>query len=500
VPNSLNERPSTAYQRQHRRLKSSSLHTLCAGLLLAACTQFTAPEAPELGAPELDLSTAGGSWTELFNERNLDGWYTVLQGQGKNRDPQNVVKVEDGTMHILDVPDQGQRQGFGYVATRRSYSNYHLRFQYRWGNKRFAPRADKKRDSGVLYHLKRDGVWPSSAEFQVQEGDTGDFWLIGGTNMTTTVASTSENPKRYRKGGETYKTKPGRFVPLANSHTADKREGWNTVELIVKGDDVVHIVNGEVVNRGENLRDGRGRPLTGGRIAFQVEGAEVYYKNIEIKAVSGDNGSDEPEVEPDDRNGKRISLFSDGSTDAWKPKNSDGQRWSVKDGALEVREGSRIAQNDFRTKERFGDFKMHLEFQIPPSPPGTGEQGRGNSGVYLQGRYEVQILDSFRRPLRGQDDAGAIYGVRNARRNASRPVGSWQSFDITFRAARFDGDRKVAPARVSVIWNGVLAHRNVVVRRPTQLGDPESASPGPIVLQDHGRPVRYRNIWIEPLN
>ncbi len=495
MSNSLIERSSAIHS---KNLFRGRLYTLCAGLLLAGCTQFTTPETPDLEASE--LGTLGGSWTELFNERNLDGWYTVLQGQGRNRDPQGVVKVEDGTMHILDVPDRGQRQGFGYVATRRSYSNYHLSFEYRWGDKRFAPRADKKRDSGVLYHLRRDGVWPSSAELQVQEGDTGDFWLIGGVNVTTTVASTSENPKRYRKGGETYKTRPGRFVPIANSHTNDKREGWNKVELIVEGDNVTHIVNGEVVNRGEDLRDGRGRPLTGGRIAFQVEGAEVYYKNIKIKSVSGGGRSDpEPEVEPD-RSGKRISLFSGGSTDAWKPKNSDGRSWSVEDGALEVREGSRISQNDFRTKEKFDDFKLHLEFQIPPSPPEAREQGRGNSGVYLQGRYEVQILDSFRRPLRGRDDAGAIYGVRDASRNMSRPVGSWQSYDITFRAARFNGDRKVAPARVSVLWNGVLVHRGVVLRRPTRLGDPESASPGPIVLQDHGRPVRYRNIWIEPLN
>lgn len=473
------------------------LPMLCTTLLLAACTQFTPPETPELDASEVSLSTAGGSWTELFNERNLDGWYTYLQSRGRNRDPQGVIKVEDGMLHILDVPDKGQRQEFGYVATQKSYSNYHLRFQYRWGEKRFAPRADKKRDSGVVYHVKRDKVWPSGVELQVQEGDTGDFWLIGGTHMTTTVASTSENPKRYRKGGTPYTTRPGRFVPLANSHTQDKRDGWNTVELIVSGDTAVHIVNGEVVNRAERLRDARGKPLTGGRIVFQVEGAEVYYKNIEIKPVVEETGSGE---EPDtNQGGKRISLFSGGGTDAWRPKNSDGERWSVEDGTLEVRPGSRITQNDFQTKQKFDDFRLHLEFQVPPSPPSAREQGRGNSGVYLQGRYEVQILDSYRRRLRGRDDAGAIYGVRDASRNVSRPVGSWQTYDVTFRAARFSGDRKVSPARLSLRWNGVLVHNNVIVRRSTRLGAPEGSSAGPIILQDHGRPVRFRDIWIEPL-
>ena len=468
---------------------------LCTALL-AACTQFTPPETPELDAPEVSLGTAGSGWTELFNEENLNGWYVYLQGRGR----QGVVKVEDGKLRILDIPNKGQRQGFGYVATRKSYSNYHLRFQYRWEDEKFAPRADKKRDSGLLYHFRRNRVWPSGVELQVQEDDTGDLWLLGGTRATTTVKSTSAHPKRYRKDGKSYTTRPGRFMLVAKSHENDKRSGWNTVELIAEGDTVVHIVNGEVVNRAERLRDARGRPLRGGRIAFQVEGAEVSYKNIEIKQLVEETGSGEPDRGEANRRGERITLFDGGDTDAWQPKNSDGERWKVKDGALEVRPGSRIAQNDFETKKEFDDFRLHLEFQVPPSPPSAREQGRGNSGVYLQGRYEVQILDSFRRPLRGRDDAGAIYGVRNARRNMSRPVGSWQSYDITFRAARFNGDRKVAPARVSVRWNGVPVHRGVVLRRPTRLGAPEGPSAGPIVLQDHGRPVRYRNIWIEPLN
>ena len=117
-------------------------------------------------------------------------------------------------LHILDVPDRGQRQEFGYLATNRSYGDYHLRFQYRWGDKRFAPRDNAKRDSGVMYHLSgRDRVWPRSVELQVQEGDTGDFWLIGGTTLSTTVASKRENPKRYREGGDPYTTRAGLVRP-----------------------------------------------------------------------------------------------------------------------------------------------------------------------------------------------------------------------------------------------------------------------------------------------
>ena len=445
------------------------------------------------------VTPSGDGWTSLFNGRNLDGWTTFLPSKGRNNDPQGVFKVENGMLHILDIPSSSKKQEFGYVATERSYGDYHLRFEYRWGDKRFAPRADTKRDSGVVYHIKGgDRVWPKGPELQVQEGDTGDFWLLGGVTMKTTVASTKENPKRYREGGTPYTTQAGSYVQVAKNRTQDSRNGWNTVELIVQGDEAVHIVNGEVVNRGEDLRSG-GRPLTDGRIAFQAEGAEVYYRNIEMKPlVSGSGGSGGGGNSGG--SGKRITLFDGGSTAAWTPANSGGERWSVEDGTLEVNPGSRVGANDLETKQTFGDFKLHVEFQVPDSPSGTSEQNRGNSGIYLQGRYEVQVLDSYRRSLGGQNDAGAVYGIKDASRNASRPPGSWQSYDITFRAPKYSGSRKVGPAYVSVVWNGVQVHYGTAISRKTTLGDAEGPSDGPIRLQDHGKRVRYRNIWIEPLD
>lgn len=448
---------------------------------------------PAGGSAGPGTAPTGGGWVPLFNGRDLAGWSTFLSSRGRNNDPQGVIKVEDGTIHILDVPDRGQRQDFGYLATTRRYGDYHLRFQYRWGSKRFAPRDNAVRDSGVIYHIGGgDRVWPAGAELQVQEGDTGDFWMLGGTVLTTTVASASANPVRYREGGTPYTTRPGSYVRVAKNATRDARSGWNTVELIVRGDEAVHIVNGAVVNRAVRLRDAGGDPLTAGRIAFQVEGAEVYYRDIEIKPLVGETGGGTA-------TGGRTVLFNGSSTAAWEPARG-GARWPVKNGAMEVPPGSRVGANDFQTKGDFGDFKLHLEFMVPPSPRSAGEQGRGNSGVYLQGRYEVQILDSYGRTLSGQNDAGAVYGVRDAARNASRPAGSWQSYDITFRAARYSGGRKVSPAYVTVYWNGVRVHAGTAVPRSTTLGAPEGPSRGPIRLQDHGRPVRYRNIWIEPLN
>ncbi len=463
------------------------------GYKLALDTLTLVPEATS----EPVTSSGGGDWTPLFNGRNLDGWTTYLPSKGRNNDPQGVFKAENGMLHILDVPGSSKKQEFGYVATNRAYGDYHLRFEYRWGDKRFAPRERSLRDSGVVYHIRgSDRVWPRGPELQVQEGDTGDFWLLGGVTMNTTVASTREKPVRYREGGTPYTTQAGSYVQVTKNRTQDSRSGWNTVELIVRGDEAVHIVNGEVVNRGTDLRSS-GKPLTEGRIAFQAEGAEVYYRNIEMKPLESSPSSSGGSSEG---SGKRITLFDGGSTDAWTPVNRGGERWSVKGGALEVNPGSRVGANDLETKQTFGDFKLHVEFQVPDSPSGTSEQNRGNSGIYLQGRYEVQVLDSYRQKLSGQNDAGAVYGVKDASRNASRPAGSWQSYDITFRAPKYSGSRKVGPAYVSVVWNGVQVHYGTAIPRKTTLGDAEGPNNGPIRLQDHGKRVRYRNIWLEPLD
>ena len=453
---------------------------------------------PVGAAPSEPVRPNSSEWISLFNGKNLDGWTTFLSSEGRNRDPQGVFKAENGMLHILDVPNRGQRQAFGYLATNRSYGDYHLRFQYRWGDKRFVPRDRAKRDSGVVYHIQgSDRVWPKSVELQVQEGDTGDFWLLGGVTMETTVASTGGDPKRYREGGVPYTTRAGSYVRVAKDRTRDSRSGWNTVELIVRGDSAVHIVNGEVVNRGEHLRSS-GKPLTAGRIAFQAEGAEVYYRNIELKPLVSESGGGNSSG---GSSGKRITLFAGGSAAEWTPKNRGGSSWNVRDGALEVNPGSRVGQNDLETKRSFGDFKLHVEFQVPKSSSGASEQNRGNSGIYLQGRYEVQVLDSYRQTLSGKNDAGAVYGVKDASRNASRPAGSWQSYDITFRAPKYSGSRKVGPAYVSVVWNGVRVHSGTAIPRKTTLGDAEGPSDGPIRLQDHGHwRVRYRNIWVEPLN
>ncbi|MCX5648696.1 MAG: DUF1080 domain-containing protein [Planctomycetota bacterium] len=158
-----------------------------------------------------------------------------------------------------------------------------------------------------------------------------------------------------------------------------------------------------------------------------------------------------------------------------------------------------VGKGDNRSKRDFGDIRLHLEFMTPYTPD-KGGQGRGNSGVYLQDRYEIQVLDSF--GLESKDgDCGGIYKVGAPMVNACLPPGRWQTYDITFTAARFDANgKKTASARVTVIHNGAVIHEDREIPGPTGGARSKTeAAVAPLRLQDHGNPVRFRNIWVVEL-
>jgi Domain of Unknown Function (DUF1080) len=191
-----------------------------------------------------------------------------------------------------------------------------------------------------------------------------------------------------------------------------------------------------------------------------------------------------------------IVLFDGKNLDQWVSKNDPKKpaAWKLVDGgAMQVQGG------DIITKEKFGgSFKLHVEFRVPYMPKATG-QGRGNSGVYVQGRYEVQVLDSY--GLDSKDnDCGGIYGVAKPLVNACKAPTIWQSYDIDFHSPKFADGKKTEPARISVLHNGIKIHDDVKITKDNTTaglgGDP--STPGPIMLQDHGNPVQYRNIWIVP--
>ncbi len=170
-------------------------------------------------------------------------------------------------------------------------------------------------------------------------------------------------------------------------------------------------------------------------------------------------------------------------------------QWRLVDGAMEVKPGS----GSIVTRRKFTDFRLHVEFRTPFMPEARG-QDRGNSGVYLQGRYEIQVLDSY--GLEGRDnECGGIYKVANPRINMCAPPLQWQTYDISFRSPRFDSNKKkIRSATVTVLHNGVEIHKDVEVDFPTG-GEVDSdiSQAGGIFFQDHGNRVRYRNVWLEEI-
>ena len=193
-------------------------------------------------------------------------------------------------------------------------------------------------------------------------------------------------------------------------------------------------------------------------------------------------------------------LFDGRDLSQWAQRDRSGATiaptWAVRDGYFETGKGSLV------TRAAFGDVQLHLEWATPAIISGNS-QGRGNSGVFLMGLYEIQVLDSYNNPTYADGQAGAMYGQWPPLVNPVRRPGEWQSYDIVFEAPRFEGSRLTKPAFMTVFLNGVLLHNRKELMGPTVHRALASYSPqapdAPLVLQDHQQPVRYRNIWIRRL-
>ena len=197
-----------------------------------------------------------------------------------------------------------------------------------------------------------------------------------------------------------------------------------------------------------------------------------------------------------------IQLFNGKDLSQWVNVMRGGTarepKWRVENGYIEIvpRTGRLV------TKEKFGNCQLHVEWMVPVGSDGAG-QGRGNSGIELMGRYEIQVLESFENVTYADGQAGSIYGQWPPRVNVSRPQGEWNSYDIVFEAPRFEAEKLTKPAYVTVVHNGVMVHHRqeilgaAIHRRVAtyKAHEPEE----PLSLQDHGRPVRFRNIWIRRL-
>jgi putative membrane-bound dehydrogenase-like protein len=245
-----------------------------------------------LAGPSGSAPKKGDGWVPLFNGKDLDGWSTYFDGRGRNGKTDDLVRVEDGVIHLYPTGADGDARPAGYLATDKAYSYYQLRFEYKWGGKGSTPRA-----GGLMYHVVGpDTLWPRGLECRLDEGHAGDLGTVSGTRVTTTV-----DPRRPKADGESTYLDPEqggavhtqggagdtRVVRSGDAET----DGWNQVELTAKGGSAVHVVNGKVVNRCTDVRQlgagGAWVPLTAGRLVLRAEGAEVLYRNLAIKPVWG---------------------------------------------------------------------------------------------------------------------------------------------------------------------------------------------------------------------
>lgn len=194
-----------------------------------------------------------------------------------------------------------------------------------------------------------------------------------------------------------------------------------------------------------------------------------------------------------------IVLFDGTDLSKWQDDKGNESKWVIHDGIMEC-----VPKSGYIfTKEKFGDFQLHVEWAEPAKVEGSS-QGRGNSGVFLQNQFEIQVLDNYNNPTYPDGQCGAIYGQSPPLVNACKMPDQWQTYDIIFTAARWDDHKLVSPAYVTVIQNGILVQNHQPIIGPTghrTLGTYKHELPatGPLALQDHGNPIRYRNIWIRNL-
>ncbi|GAB3319752.1 DUF1080 domain-containing protein [Larkinella ripae] len=199
----------------------------------------------------------------------------------------------------------------------------------------------------------------------------------------------------------------------------------------------------------------------------------------------------------DGKDGSKWVSVKDYNPNNWNGVTEGSNTWPVRDGAMFSAKGASL-----RTKQEFQDFQLHIEFRAPDKVEGNG-QGRGNSGIFLQGRYELQVLDGYNNPTYSNGMVGSIYKQAIPLVNPSRKPGEWQTYDIIYYAPKFNKDGMMAEqGKVTVLLNGVLVLYNFNIKGTTEyIGYPkvQPHGKGPLLLQDHGNPVGFRNIWIREL-
>jgi hypothetical protein len=248
------------------------------------------------------LHAAETGWTSLFNGRDLTGWTTWISMQpdspnmpaptsvrGLNKDPKKVFSVADGMLRVSG-------EEWGAVSTVGEYENFHLKFEFKWGSRKWAPRLDAPRDSGLLYYAvgpegAQSGHWMRSHEFQLQEGDCADYHSLDGVLVDAHVGDANEGDWKFYRYDPQLPLRTGLHARILKQVNYEKPTGeWNTMEVIADGKTLIHIVNGHEVLRVTNSRrlvDGKVVPLTRGKFSLQSEGSEAFFRNIRVRQLDG---------------------------------------------------------------------------------------------------------------------------------------------------------------------------------------------------------------------
>lgn len=234
-------------------------------------------------------------WRSLFNGRNLDGWTLFEQGEG-NADPHGAISIENGVLRLLGPKFKGpDKASFGHIATTGDHANFHLRMEFRFGTRRFAPRMLQRRNSGLLYHMgpERDRLFPDCVEFQFEEGDIGDAIMVNTRALQGPQLGGTPLWPSYFPGLPTEYAEPlsaGGVARQWHRHNGqyERLDDWNTIDLYAFDDQAAHLVNGRIVNTLFRMIGRDGTPLTKGRIALEFEAAEVFMRNVMIRDLSAD--------------------------------------------------------------------------------------------------------------------------------------------------------------------------------------------------------------------
>lgn len=240
-------------------------------------------------------------WTPLFNGRNLDNFRIAYSSVPTDGRPASAMfEVKDGMVHTYPGQAAGTPQPSAYFQTRDEYSNYVLHLEYKWGDRKFAPRMARLKDAGIVFHTYQDveHSWPRGIECQIEDSDVGDLWLISSqADVATRTASYQPKPDPLQDGAPYFAPDGqsqthgdhGKYVRIR--HAADlEHPGWNSVDVVVRGDSAVYLVNGQVDMRITGMKKwdaatNSWERLDRGKILFQAEYSEVYYRNIKIRAV-----------------------------------------------------------------------------------------------------------------------------------------------------------------------------------------------------------------------